>query len=286
MTRTGKDILAIGVNYGSDESAIRYAGSLLNLNHQGLSIRLVDNTERGPADFESFTEKIRGVNRDAICLQTVGNPGYFGGARMALDSFLQEHGRMPDWVIVSNVDIEFPDDALVEELGRRWGMDDLGVIAPAILSAETKIDINPMFVNRPSKRRMNFYKAVFGNYYSGNFYEALSVLKSSIKTAGIIKGSGREEAPPERFIYAPHGSCIIFSHRYFSRGGTLAYPQILFNEEIFVAETALRLGLKVLYNPRIRVIHAEHVSTGRFRSRKVASLFAESSKYVTETYFS
>ncbi|MHB1361565.1 MAG: glycosyltransferase family protein [Thermoleophilia bacterium] len=280
------DILAIGVNYRSDEFALRYVGSLLNLNHLGLSIRLVDNTQRGPADFESFSEKIRGVNSDVICLQTVGNPGYFGGARMALDSFLQGHERMPEWVIVSNVDIEFPDNTLVAELDRLNGIDDLGIIAPAILSADTKIDINPIFVKRPSKMRMKFYKTVFSNYYSGNLYEALSLLKSNVNKSRVINGSGRGEAPSERFIYAPHGSCIIFTKRYFSRGGTLAFPPILFNEEIFVAEAALRLGLRVLYDPKIRIVHAGHVSTGRFRSREVASLFAESSKYVTETYFS
>jgi GT2 family glycosyltransferase len=88
-----------------------------------------------------------------------------------------------------------------------------------------------------------------------------------------------------RTIYAPQGSCLVFSRRYFEQGGSLEYPAFLFGEEIFVAETVLRLGLQVVYDPRLRVWHDEHASTGRLRSRKLARYVGQSAAYLADTFF-
>ena len=86
-------------------------------------------------------------------------------------------------------------------------------------------------------------------------------------------------------IYAPHGSFIIFTKFYFLNGGNLKYPCFLFNEEVFVAETVLKLNLKVIYDNQLIVYDNEHVSTGTFRSKIIANYVAISSKYVAEEYF-
>jgi GT2 family glycosyltransferase len=86
-------------------------------------------------------------------------------------------------------------------------------------------------------------------------------------------------------IYAPHGSCIILNKNYFKRGGTLDHISFLFGEEIFVGETAKRLGLNVLYVSEIQVRHYEHSSIGNFISRKINKFYRQSIKDILASYY-
>jgi len=61
-------------------------------------------------------------------------------------------------------------------------------------------------------------------------------------------------------VYAVHGSFLVFSHLFFSRGGRIDEDMFLFGEEAFVAEECRRLGLPVTYDPGMRVDHNEHAS--------------------------
>ena len=88
-----------------------------------------------------------------------------------------------------------------------------------------------------------------------------------------------------KIIYAPHGSCIIFNENYFKMGGNLNHISFLFGEEIFVAESAKKSGLKVQYEPQLRVSDYEHASTGFFYSRKIAGFMKQSTIDILATYY-
>jgi len=84
-------------------------------------------------------------------------------------------------------------------------------------------------------------------------------------------------------IYAPHGSFIIFSREYFERGGSLKPGAFLYAEELFVAETCRRLGLKAVYWPVIQVAHDEHVSTAA--NPAVRHFMATAADYCYKEFF-
>jgi len=287
-------IALIGVSYNSDPSAIRFIEGLstLLLDDVEFTIILVDNTERHNS--EVFFNQIHAKNKHVICIKAQDNLGYFGGARLGLSTYLEKN-EYPDWLIISNVDIEFRDPKFLQILKACSNIENIGVIAPAILSIFSQRDINPKIFKRPSKRKMKFYKQIFSNYYLMNCYGLLSAakFKTSIFLKGklfrkqIIRDNKGTRYSTEKWsaIYAPHGSCIIFSKVFFLRGGSLNYPQFLFNEEIFVGETTRKLGLKVIYFPKLKVIDEEHISTGIIRSRRIASYVADSAKFVADTFF-
>jgi GT2 family glycosyltransferase len=140
---------------------------------------------------------------------------------------------------------------------------------------------------------MSFYKVIFGNYYLQAAYEFISVAKYWLKAqirgarASVLNRPGdnvpRAGSTP---IYASHGSCMVFSRRYFASGGSIEYPVFLFGEEIFVAETARQLGLSVVHCPQLWVFDKEHASTGGVtRSRKVAGYMNEATQYLAQKYF-
>jgi len=287
------NVLVIGVNYGTDDEAIIFTKHLTDvnkhaqLNNVSLKIFVVDNTERSNND--NLYQKILQANSGVKYIKTPYNMGYFGGAKYGLKKYLRNND-LPDFVIVSNVDIYFKDRYFFESLIKYT--DKAEIIAPSIWSYFSNRDQNPKILSRPNKYRMKFYKYCFSNYYLLNSYTVLSIIKSQIKNfykfVSIIfkqKADEKKNSYETKNIYAPQGCCIIFSKYYFKKGGTLDYPLFLFNEEVYVAETARKMGLKILYVPALKVWHKDHASTGWIRTRKIAAFIAEAARFTADTYF-
>jgi len=273
-------IVVIGVNYHTDDMTVRFVRALAAVSAgRAATVVVVDNSER--LDGNALFARLRGLDPRVMCVKAQRNLGYFGGAHLGLGAYQRLHGE-PDWVVVSNVDVEFRDGAFWDHLAALDGGRDLGVVAPSIWSNHMRCDLNPMMERRPPRQRIQFYKVLFKNYYALNCYELLARAKSVARNAlRALRGSdGRRRA-----IYAAQGSCIVFSRSYFDRGGKLAYPSFLFGEELFVAETARHLQLQVIYEPRLRVWHDDHASTGVLRSRKIARFVSQSATYIADAYF-
>src|SRR5205823_4228222 len=101
------------------------------------------------------------------------------------------------------------------------------------------------------------------------------------KRDSLLNGDAKREC-----IYAAHGSFLIFSRRYFEAGGFLDGNLFLYGEEISVAEICRSLGLPVIYEPSLCVLHKEHQSTGRVLSRFTYECQKKAMQYVTSRYLS
>jgi GT2 family glycosyltransferase len=279
-TRWAQTVLLICVKYGSDTETAQYLESLRKLQGQrNLQILVVDNTV-GARVSEPATE------RNLTVVRSEENLGYFGGARSGLSLYLREH-PLPDWVIVSNVDLMILDSQFLDKLAAMRGRPRLGMVAPSIRSALTGRDQNPFMRTRPSAARMHLYKWMFRSWLVLNAYELATAVFHKLRTAASKRpdacASLREDV--SETIYAPHGSFLIFSGEYFRAGGNLDFPCFLFGEEVYLAETLRKLGLDVVYEPSLEVIHQEHKSTRLVKSRKLAGAVASSSAYCADTYF-
>ena len=293
----------IAVNYQTDALAARLVRDVTGVAEASQpSIVLVDNSDR--SDSTEFFAQIRAEHPDVLCVKPPQNLGYFGGASFGFNAFLST-GQEFDWVIVSNVDVEFHSPGFFAYLGRLGSIEDVGVVAPSILSGLSHHDQNPFMLERPSRTRMEFYRLLYRSYYLLNTYAFLSALYRQVRhvfregawgmgQAGTRSQEGHLEAIPpvssERgtTIYAPHGACVIFSKRFFSRGGTLDFPVFLFGEEICIAETVRELGLRVVYDPSLVLTHHEHQSPGWrgvLLSRRAAYHSEKSTAFLVDRYF-
>ncbi|HTS35882.1 MAG TPA: hypothetical protein VMH04_09435 [Candidatus Solibacter sp.] len=272
-------VLLICVKYGADAETAQYLESLGKLRGQrNLRVIVVDNTVGADP---------RGLPTDLnlTLVRSEENLGYFGGARSGLTHHLRQH-PLPDWVIVSNVDLLVADSQFLEKLAllRRPG---LGVVAPSIRSALTGRDQNPFMRSRPSAARMHAFKWMFRSWFLLNAYELVSAMYHKLRSAS----STRRVAPTYlredrgKSIYAAHGAFLIFSNEYFRAGGNLDFPCFLFGEEIYLAESLRRVGLDAVYEPSLEVIHQEHKTTRFVKSRKLARVVASSAAYCADAYF-
>lgn len=297
-------IVVIGVSYETDEMALRFVQDVTEA-AQGTCTRilLVDNSER--CDSERLFELIHADNPEVLCVRPPQNLGYLGGANFGFTAFLGTRQKY-DWLIVSNVDVEFDALGFFAQLGSMKPNEDVGVIAPSIRSRLSHHDQNPFMRKRPSRARMRFYRLLYQSYYLLNVYRVLAatyhLARSTIRShsgwrptepegsSGRVSMQGASVQRHVRVpIYAAHGACMIFSCEFLGRGGSLEVPFFLYGEEIYVAETARALGLKVVYDPRLRVRHSEHQSTGRgslILSRQAAKHLRDTINYLVHSFFS
>lgn len=297
-----QSILIVCVNYGSYDEAARYVGSISTAGKERvrISVVLVDNTQDDNG--KVLSEFLDQEAVDFLYVKTPQNIGYFGGASYGLKVYLEKND-LPDWVIVSNVDLVVEDPSIFDSLAEIDFPDRVGIIAPAIWSNDWQTDRNPYMASRPKKRTIHLYVHLYSNYLFLNLYRILSNLKSLarrkigtdvlpflnllLKSVGASNDSMTENSCGDMScIYAPHGSFIIFSKQYFRSGGHIDFPCFLFMEEIYVAEIARRLNLKVVYAPMLKVIHDAHVSTGLLRSPLMARYMYESAVYISDEFFS
>jgi GT2 family glycosyltransferase len=275
----GMGLLLICVNYHADVETVQWVEAVRRQpESEAVKIVVVDNTPRDAGD--DFGAQLQKQSDAIQWMPAPENLGYFGGARFGLERFL-EKSPLPEWVMLSNVDLAFGDTPFFDRLLRMDWDERVGVVAPAIRSALSGREQNPCMIRRPSAGRMHFIKWVTGTFPRLCLYEWGSRWKARL--AGRVRPIQTPE--PAQVVYAPHGSCLLFRKRYFEGGGTLHYPSFLFGEEIFVAETARALGLQVYYQPALQIVHREHLTTGRRPTRRMAAYVAASSAYCADTYF-
>jgi GT2 family glycosyltransferase len=285
-----KKILILGINYYSDDSACRFVNSFKDYLNEDVECVLIDNTVRDSSN--NFFSKIKKISPLVQTIKPECNLGYFGGAQYGFEYYQKKNNEYPDWIIVSNVDLVFSDPNFFKLLLKINNFPDLGVIAPRIFSKLSKIDLNTKIVNRPSKLYMKFIKVILSNYYAFTIYTFFSYIKKKIMSykEALTLGSNKIQIQGKNSdflkIYAPHGSCIVFHKRFFQKGGSLDYPSFLFGEEIFVAETARKLDLKIIYYFKLKILDYEHASTGIIKNKRMVGYFKDSINIIVDQYFS
>jgi len=190
------------------------------------------------------------------------NRGYFGGAKWALEQYLAQH-PMPDWVIVCNNDIVFDDPGFLAKLLER-NTAIFGVIAPSVISRLTEHDANPIIRRRPTLFRMWRYRLLLSNYRVAWLAQWLA---PSVRKVRNSLYALKEDSDSKTPIYAPHGSFIILSRRFFDAGGFIDDGFFLYAEEFCLAEMCRQLNLPIIHDPDLRVWHEEGQTLGRMLSR-------------------
>lgn len=281
LTIEQERVLVICVNYHNEEETCAFVKQVLKQKESiPVNVVIANNNEGNGKDY--ILETCAKANDRVALLNTGKNLGYFGAANQVLSKYCQE-SPLPEWVIVSNTDIYFEDDeffVMLIEVSKNYPLE---IIAPSIISLKTSLNQNPHVRKRPSRFRMHSYKWIFKNTHVANGYDNLGLIKVMIKRVLHLFSKSASHADKPLSIYAPQGSFIIFNRKYFECGGDFDYGAVLMGEEVFVAETALRLGLKVSFIPQLRVIHKEHSTTWVLRKNRELQYL--SAKYCADKYF-
>ncbi len=278
-------VLTICVNYHMDCETYKFVMELLS---QEISFRqsviIVDNGERDNAHENgvSLLEELTRDNTNMIYYHANENLGYYGAANWGLREYLRT-ATLPEWIIVCNTDISFNNRTFLASLVEMYNHCPPAIVAPAIISKARGIDTNPFKKARPTRMRMHSYKLIYRYKLLLIAYLHIASAKQRLMKMSMLVRSANPHPQESYNIYAPHGAFVIFNKKYFEAGGTLEYDSFLFHEETFIAETARELGLDILYEPTLEVIHDEHASTSDLAS--IRKYKYEASVYCANRYF-
>lgn len=260
-------IALVCVDYKSEDETKRFINNVLGMS-QHVSVILVCNS--GSAQFSNYLD-----NKRVHIYDFETNLGYMQGAQQALKLFFTDN-YIPEWVILSNTDIEFISSDFFERLKNDERHD--SIVAPDIITIDG-VHQNPFLVGRCSKAKLRFLNFVYTYTFVFVMYSLLSFLKK--KLARKIKDHELESG----LIYAPHGAFVVFGRKYFELGNDLMHPCFLYGEELLIAERARVSGISILFDSSYKILHREHVVTAGINNSNKKKYLKDSIYFVLKNYF-
>lgn len=267
-------ILIVCVNYNSYPELKNY---LASIETSVVACSLPCQVDVWVADNSSEKEVVDVAQYKHITVQVkpLDNLGYLGGAAAIINNLsnLSDY----DFVIISNVDLVVKASFFYQLLYNDTGttLQDVVWIAPKLYSIVEKRDKNPRLLKRYSKKRLLLLLLMY------HF-----PLLHFIYTSTLYKRKSYSGDVNARYIYAGHGSMMIFTNKFFQYYPKLEYPAFLYGEEIYLAELVRKIGMHVYYNPRIEVKDIEHVSTAKMKSSFFYQCNKEALKYIISAFYS
>jgi len=255
-------ILLLLVNYFNEEETKSFIEEqVLKQTEKRLDIVIAINGCNNP----EILSELEKLHRNLFIFYCGSNIGYLPGAAFGLRNYLSMVTGEPEYVIISNSDIEIPDPDFFRNLIETSGSLKYDILGPDIRSSLFHQHQNPYIPERISIMKMK----ALGFLTSGTWLYNLFLLYYLAKTwmISLLKMKGK---PPSSFrdVYGIHGSFMVFRNTFFRKGGSFDSPLILFGEEIFIAELALEKNMTVIFEPSLKIIHHEHSTTRVFKSRK------------------
>ena len=263
------------VNYYNEEEVCSFVTEQLQPHKNNLiEVVITDNGSKNPSLFIELIKKYSSI----ALVSSNNNLGYFGAANFGLTHFLSQHKQYPQAIIICNTDINLQAD-FFGVLQNKLSTQKFDVLGPSIYSSFLKYYQNPYITSRITKNKLKFLHTVSSNYWLYSLFTLYHVIKTKFSGRTYTKQTTASNP------YAVHGSFIIFNKTFFEKGGSINYPSVLFGEEIFIAEQALKLNLKMVYEPTLQIEHHEHTTTGIFKSKKTVAYLHQSYTYLLKTYF-
>lgn len=224
--------------------------------------------------------KVLEVDKRVKVLSWKENLGYFGAANRAYESLNEDFSLL----IIANSDLKITDSEFIKKLSKLPRSINAGAIGPSIISELSNKETNPYMLKRPAKYKMHIIKWIFRYWALCQLYQWLGLAKSILQRKLKLK-RGNNALSEAISCYAIHGAFMILTSEYFKRGGDLKHPVFLYNEEIYVAENCQKNGLRVIFDPSLKVVHQEHGSIGLLYSRSILKFKSEAAKYFADRYF-
>ena len=225
---------------------------------------------------KSEIEKILGVDKKIHIYFPNNNEGYMNGMLFAYEQFTKETKLQPDYIIMSNTDIQYPDKEFLSKFIRKDYGEDIWGIAPSVYALRRLSYDNPV----------SYTRLTIGRIKRTILFTSLPIVRSlyvwlSEKKARIKKTKEQSSS----YIYLAHGCYFIIKRELAEVMSKHKYGVLLYSEEAYVAEEIYHHNKKMYYDSDLKIIHAEHSTTGKLKYARVAKYISSSLSYILKEYY-
>jgi len=189
------------------------------------------------------------------------NVGYFRGLNLGIRHL---RSSQPDIniMVVGNNDLVFPAD-FVDSIRRNLSIfEKYAVVSPDIVTLDG-VHQNPHVISKISKFREFVYDLHYANYYLAIAIRGLAKL-----TQGVTARPDQTRHDIAQEIYSGLGACYVLGPVFFRHFQELWAPTFLMHEEYFLTKQLSEKGLRIYYEPSIKVLHHFQVSMGTLGDRE------------------
>lgn len=165
----------------------------------------------------------------------------------------------PDYVVVMNNDVFIERNRLEEQLDASYKQYSFDILGPDIYSTRDNTHQNPQKMSNFSYKSLKSQYSILKIKNRLRFFVRIKYLLPFLKHGKQIKKEFLNE-PIENVVL--HGACYIYSKKFILNHDCCLYDgTFMYYESYILHLLANREGLKLLYDPRIKVLHHEDVAT-------------------------
>lgn len=278
-------IVYVCVNYKSPRETLAHLEQLQQKSTQSYAVVVVENSPTHYAELDNWVSHYPDNHRYLV---SNGNVGYLNGLGIGVRCALRDWPKA-EWVVLSNVDLTLDASEFEHRLLNHLVDTDIGVVGPRIISSMSRQDQNPFLEARPTLVKMHIWRAIYRSNWIGVLYQLASDLwRHCTRSAWlecVLQRFSNCKSVVEKQVYAVHGSIFCLRTRFIREAGELEWPCFLFGEEIWIAELARRLGMRVLYDPAMSAEHREHITTASLSLRGKIRWHYQSINWLIKNYW-
>jgi GT2 family glycosyltransferase len=240
-------------NYNNSSYTREAVSSLCRNGEDRYWIVVVDNNSD-----RSNVEELQAIVKEfpqAELVLNKENVGYFKGLNIGI-----RHLRscQPDInvVVVGNNDLVFPAEFADSICRNLPTLEKYAVVSPDIVTLDG-VHQNPHLIHKIGKLREFIYALYYTNYYLGT---AIRQLANAGRSLTERRDTTQHETGQE--IHGGLGACYVLGPVFFHHFQELWAPTFLMNEEKFLSKQLSDKGLRIYYEPSIKVLHRYHGAMG------------------------
>lgn len=271
-----KQIVNVVVYYANEEEVITYAKALRQQSVASNTALIIVVNKEGQIAIDDFKKRLDEIELDILLLDPKENLGYMNGFIYGYNQYRKLTKVAPNWVVMSNTDIEFRNNSFFEHLLQATYEDDIWCIAPSVYSPSKDSYDNPQYTERYTREKMNRLIYIFERPTLAYIY---------IKIANLKAKYSKKAKRDSQFVYSAHGCFFVMRGEFTEVLRYKKYGALMYSEEAYIAEIIRAYGKKCFYNSAIEVIHNESTVTGKLDIRKKSAYFADSLKVIREEFF-
>ena len=233
-------------------------------------INMIDENEK-----KSLYRRLSEIDLCIKIFSPEKNLGYLNGLIYGYNCYTEEN--LPTkWIVMSNTDIKFLEADFFEKFVIKNYHDDFWLVGPSVYSIETKSFDNPQYSNRLTKKGIDKRIKIFENLLISYLYTKLSKIKAE---------RSRKMELPSQVTYTVHGCFFFIRNEFIETIKNKVYGPLMYGEEIYLAENALRYNKKCYYDQMIRVNHEGSTVTRLLDLKKKSYYILQSLRFIRDEFF-
>lgn len=211
---------------------------------------------------------------DVIILKNQKNLGFAKGNNIGYNFAKEQYD--PDFIVVMNSDVEILQDDFGEAIRKSFEKNNFFILGPDIITAAESRHQNPQhaFDSSMNNLRKIQKKLILKNRFKLLFWIRWKFFKN-IRANRTVKANDQVPTHVIEDVQL-HGSFYVFSKLFIEKNDNCFYPKtFMYMEAQILYFLAKKDGYKMIFDPAIKVIHIDDVSTNlTFNTRYKKAVFS------------